>query len=115
MARRSSSAEQALNAIHLLIGLNILVHMFRDDLKSQLSLNKTYRIFDGNIQSMVVSMFYHMEPAHLAINMLALYQYGNELFVNSSSKRWRSFLMVLFAYLGELLCAHYSRGALDCQ
>jgi membrane associated rhomboid family serine protease len=99
---RSNSAQDALNAINILIGLNILAHMFRDDLSSQLKLNKeSYRIFDGNIQSMMVSMFYHMEPAQLAINMLALYQYGNELFVNSSSKKWRSLSMVMFAYLGE--------------
>lgn len=99
--RTTDSVEQAQNALHLLIGLNILVYMFRDDLASQLSLSKTYRIFDGNIQSMVVSMFYHMEPPHLMINMLALYQYGNALFVHSSSRRWRSFYMILFAYIGE--------------
>jgi hypothetical protein len=102
---RSNSAQDALNAINILIGLNVLAHMFRDDLSSQLKLNKeSYRIFDGNIQSMFVSMFYHMEPAHLAINMLALYQYANELFVNSSSKKWRSLSMVIFAYLGESTC-----------
>ncbi|KAL3803185.1 hypothetical protein HJC23_003460 [Cyclotella cryptica] len=99
MTRRSSSSEHALGALHLLIILNILVHLFRNDLKSQLSLTNTYRIFDGNIQSMLLSMFYHLEPTHLMMNMLALYRFGNELFVNSSSRKWRSFAVVFLSYI----------------
>ena len=98
MTRNSSNV--ALTAIQLLISLNILVYIFRNDLKYQLNLNKTYRISDGGIQSMILSMFYHIEPAHLALNVLALYRYGNELFVSSTSKRWRSFSIVIFSYLG---------------
>ena len=101
MTRRSSSSDHALGALHLLIIINILVHLFRNDLTSQLSLTKTYRIFDGNLQSMLLSMFYHLEPTHLVLNMMALYRFGNELFVNSSSRRWRSFWTVILSYIGK--------------
>ena len=98
MARSNwSSSELALNAIQIFIGLNVLAHMFRDDLDYRLNLSKRHRIFDGY----VIPLFYHVDPGHLAINMLALHQYGNEIFVRSTSKRWRSHYMVVFSYLGK--------------
>ena len=48
---------------------------------------------------MLLSIFYHIEPPHLLVNMLALHRYGSELFVNTSSKRYQSFFMVVLSYM----------------
>lgn len=95
----TTSGKQALNAIYLLIGINILVYTYRNDFLPHLNINRTYRILDGNLQSMLLSIFYHVDPTHLTMNMLCIYQTGFELYVNSSSKRWRSFSMPIISYL----------------
>ncbi|KAL7464188.1 hypothetical protein ACHAXS_004524 [Conticribra weissflogii] len=96
MNRRS---EEANNALTFLILINLFVFIFRNDFHRHLNIGRTYRIYDGDISSMILSMFYHIEPGHLFVNMLALHRYGSELFVNTSSKRWRSFFIVLLSYL----------------
>ena len=40
-----------------------------------------------------------MEPTHLFMNMIALYRYGSELFVNSSSRKWQSVFVVVISYV----------------
>ena len=103
MSRRrgsSSNQQQAIQGLHLLILLNTLVHFLRNDyFHPYLNLERTYRIYDGTLYSMLLSMFYHVEPTHLVVNMLALHRYGSELFVNTSSKKWQSFGRVVLSYV----------------
>jgi membrane associated rhomboid family serine protease len=112
MSRRSnssSSSERAKSALHLLILINILIYVIRDDLRTRqyLNLHHTYRIRghedDGlstTIPSMLLSIFYHTEPSHLFMNMLALHRYGSDLFIHSSSRKlWQSVWFILISYL----------------
>eukprot|EP00579_Thalassiosira_antarctica_P002812 CAMPEP_0201875540 /NCGR_PEP_ID=MMETSP0902-20130614/7496_1 /ASSEMBLY_ACC=CAM_ASM_000551 /TAXON_ID=420261 /ORGANISM="Thalassiosira antarctica, Strain CCMP982" /LENGTH=335 /DNA_ID=CAMNT_0048402621 /DNA_START=76 /DNA_END=1084 /DNA_ORIENTATION=+ len=93
------SSERAKTALHILILVNILIFVYRDNLRPHLNLQRTYRIHDGNFRSMLLSIFYHMEPTHLFMNMIALYRYGSELFVNSSSRKWQSVFVVIISYV----------------
>lgn len=96
MRRFRSSRGDAANALYLLIMVNVLVYTFRDDLRPYMSI---YAINNGGYLSMLSSMFSHINPRHLLLNMLALHRYGSEVFVNSSSRTWRSFFTVLLSYL----------------
>ncbi|KAL9186112.1 hypothetical protein ACHAXT_005350 [Thalassiosira profunda] len=95
------TAERARTALYLLILTNVLVFAYRDELRPHLRHHRRsfYRIIDGNIRSMLLSIFYHADPTHLFFNMMALYRYGTEVFVHSSSKRWHSTLLVLSSYV----------------
>lgn len=84
--------------LHILI--NVLIYAYHDDFRPHLNLlHRTYCIIDGNVQSMLLSIFYHAEPSHLLMNMLALYRYGSELFVNTASSRWRSVNVIILSYV----------------
>jgi len=48
---------------------------------------------------MLLSAFYHVEPTHLFLNMIALYRYGSELFVKASSRKWQSVIVVVISYV----------------
>ncbi|KAL7541546.1 hypothetical protein ACHAXR_011025 [Thalassiosira sp. AJA248-18] len=93
------SSERAKTGLYILILANILIFAYRDDLRQHLNLRRTYRIHDGNLRSMLLSIFYHMEPTHLFMNMIALHRYGSELFVNSSSRRWHSVFVIIISYV----------------
>mmetsp|Transcript_32409 Transcript_32409/g.69970 ORF Transcript_32409/g.69970 Transcript_32409/m.69970 type:complete len:347 (+) Transcript_32409:413-1453(+) len=95
----SISSERAKTTLHLLILINILIFAYRDTLRPQLNLHRTYRIQDGNFKSMLLSIFYHMDPTHLFLNMIALHRYGSELFVHTSSRKWQSFHVIVISYL----------------
>ena len=99
LAMSRLTSERAKTAVYLLIFINILVYAYRDDLRPHLSLRRTYRIYDGNFQSMLLSIFYHMDPTHLFMNMVALHRYGTEIFVYTSSKRWQSVFVVIISYV----------------
>jgi membrane associated rhomboid family serine protease len=93
------SSERARTALHLHILVNVLVYTFRNDLRPYLDLRRTYRIVDGDLRSMLLSICYHVEPAHLFVNMMALHRYGSELFANSPSRLWRSAFAVASSYV----------------
>lgn len=93
------STEQAKRGLTFLILINVLIHLFQNDFREHINLNKTFRINNGDLSSMLLSIFFHMEPSHLIINMLSLHRYGSETFVHSSSKRWHSFFLVVASYL----------------
>ena len=93
------SSERTRTALHLLILVNVLVYACRDDLRPYLDLRRTYRIIDGDLRSMLLAIYYHVEPTHLFVNMLALHRYGSELFANSSSRLWRSVFAVASSYV----------------
>ena len=97
MSRRSS--ERAKTALYLLILINIFIYSYRDELQPYLSLKRSYRIHDGNLKSMLLSIFFHMDPTHLFMNMLALNRYGNELFVYTTSTRWQSTFVIIISYI----------------
>ena len=100
MSRRRSSSttmDRAKSGLTFLILINVLVHLFRTDFRHHL--HKTYRITDGNLSSMLLSIIYHMDSTHLLVNMLSLNRYGTEIFVYSSSRRWHSFLFVVLSYV----------------
>lgn len=96
---RLLSIERARTALHLLIVLNVLIYAYRDNFRPQLGLRQTYRAIDGNVRSMVLSIFYHTDPSHLFVNMMTLYRYGSELFLTTSSMRWRSMHVIVLSYL----------------
>jgi len=89
---RLSSSERANIALNVLVLVNILVFA------NSHALRRTYRIRDGGVPAMLLSIFCHVEPTHLLANMLPLYRCGTQLFVRSSSERWRSLLLVLISY-----------------
>eukprot|EP00984_Skeletonema_dohrnii_P038739 scaffold42321_cov161-Skeletonema_dohrnii-CCMP3373.AAC.1 len=93
------SMDRAKSGLTFLILINVLVHLFRNDFRHHLHLHKTYRINDGNLSSMLLSIIYHMDPTHLLVNMLSLNRYGSEVFVHSSSRRWHSFFLVVASYI----------------
>ena len=93
------STERAKSGLTFLILINVLIHIFRNDFRGQINLHKTFRINNGDLSSMLLSIFFHMEPSHLMINMLSLNRYGSEVFVHSSSKRWHSFFLVVASYI----------------
>jgi len=97
MSRRTS--ERAKTALYLLILINIFIYSYRDELQPYLSLKRSYRIHDGNLKSMLLSIFFHMDPTHLFMNMLALNRYGTELFVYTSSSRWQSTFVIIISYV----------------
>lgn len=99
MSRHLSSIEHARTALLLVILVNVLIYACRDNFRPHLNLRRTYRIIDGNVRSMLLSIFYHAEPAHLLVNMLALYRYGSELFINTTSSRWRSVHVIVLSYI----------------
>ena len=90
---------RATTALQVVIGVNVLVHLFRDDLRPYLSTRNTYSVSDGSLKAMLLSIFYHVDASHLFVNMLALYRYGSELFVNTSSKRWSGTARVVLCYV----------------
>ena len=94
-----SSIERARMALLVLILINVLIYAYRDDFRPHLNLRRTYRIIDGNVRSMLLSIFYHAEPSHLLVNMLALQRYGSELFINTTSSRWRSVYVIVLSYV----------------
>eukprot|EP00571_Detonula_confervacea_P013394 CAMPEP_0172302794 /NCGR_PEP_ID=MMETSP1058-20130122/4452_1 /TAXON_ID=83371 /ORGANISM="Detonula confervacea, Strain CCMP 353" /LENGTH=329 /DNA_ID=CAMNT_0013013409 /DNA_START=84 /DNA_END=1070 /DNA_ORIENTATION=+ len=114
MSRRRLSSERAKTALCLLIAINILIYAYRDNFRSHLHLRRTYRIHDGNFQSMLLSIFYHMEPTHLFVNMIALHRYGSELFVNSSSRKWQSVFVVILSYVACGIGAFLGIELLSC-
>lgn len=99
MSRHQQSIERARTALLLLILVNVLIYAYRDNFRPHLNLRRTYRIIDGNVRSMLLSIFYHAEPSHLLMNMLALYKYGSELFINTTSSRWRSVYIIVLSYI----------------
>ncbi|KAL3816148.1 hypothetical protein ACHAXA_001635 [Cyclostephanos tholiformis] len=99
------SSERARTALHLHILINVLVYAYRDDLRQYLGVRRTYRMIDGDLRSMLLSIVYHVDPSHLFVNMMALHRYGSELFVypsysssSSSSGLWRSSIIVAMSY-----------------
>lgn len=111
------SMDRAKSGLTFLILINVIVHLlFRhDDFRQNLHLHKTYRINGGNFSKMLLSMIYHMDSTHLLVNMLSLNRYGSEIFVQSSSRRWHSFFLVVASYaicgigafVGIELLSHY--------
>ena len=95
----SASKDRAKSGLTFLILINILVHLFRNDFRHYLNLNRTYRINNGSLPSMLLSIFYHMDPTHLLVNLLSLNRYGSEIFVHSSSRRWHSFFLAIASYI----------------
>ena len=100
----SGSSDRAKSALHFLILINIIIYAIRDDLRTRpyLNVQQTFRLRDGitNLPSMLLSMFYHTEPSHIFMNMIALHRYGSELFVHSSSRKcWQSIWIILISYL----------------
>ncbi|KAL7547037.1 hypothetical protein ACHAWF_010359 [Thalassiosira exigua] len=93
------TSERARTSIYLLIVVNVLIFAYRDDLRPHLNLRRAYRIYDGNLSGMLLSIFYHVDPTHLFMNMIALHRYGSEVFVNSSSKKWHSPFLVIASYV----------------
>ena len=98
MSRRSSE-RRAKTALYLLILINIFIYSYRVEFQPYLSLKRTYQIHDGNLKSMLLSIFFHMDPTHLFMNMLALNRYGTELFVYTSSYRWQSTFVIIISYI----------------
>ena len=93
------SKDRAKSGLTFLILLNLLVHLFRNEFRHYLNLHKTYRINNGNLPSMLLSIFYHIDPTHLLVNMLSLNRYGSEIFVQTPSRRWHSFFLVVASYM----------------
>ena len=94
------SMDRAKSGLTLLILINVIVHVFRNNFLRDLhSVHKTYRINNGNLTSMLLSIIYHVDSTHLLVNMLSLNRYGSEIFVLSSSKRWHSFFLVVASYI----------------
>jgi len=58
-----------------------------------------FTIQDGSFTSMVFSMFYHADEAHLIMNMFALLRYGSDVFINTSSSKWQSPKTIISIYL----------------
>ena len=100
MIRRSSSSG-AKSGLTFLILINVLVHLFRkNDFRNHLHVHNTYRINDGDLSSMLLSIIYHMDSTHLLVNMLSLNRYGSEVFVHTSSRRWSSsFVLLVLSYV----------------
>ena len=94
-----SAASRATTALQVIIGVNILVHLLRDDLRTYLSIRNTYSVRGGSLKAMLLSMFYHVDASHLLVNVLALYRYGSEVFVRTSSKRWSDTTRVVLCYV----------------
>jgi membrane associated rhomboid family serine protease len=110
------SSERARTALHILILINVLVyyHARRENPRPFLDQRRTYRIIDGDLRSMLLSIFYHSDPAHLLVNVLALHRYGTELFVypppSSGRIIWRSAFVVALSYA---LCGMGAFGGLE--
>ena len=96
---RLRSSERAKTALYILIIINVFIYAYRETFRPRLSVRRTYRIQDGTYRSMLLSIFYHMDPTHLFMNMMALHRYGMELFVYTSSKRWQKPVVVLVSYV----------------
>mmetsp|Transcript_906 Transcript_906/g.2113 ORF Transcript_906/g.2113 Transcript_906/m.2113 type:complete len:322 (+) Transcript_906:3142-4107(+) len=94
-----STASRATTALQVIIGVNVLVHLLRDDLRPYLSIRNTYSVGDGSLKAMLLSIVYHVDTSHLLVNMLSLYRYGSELFVSTSSKRWSDTTRVVLCYV----------------
>jgi membrane associated rhomboid family serine protease len=100
----------AKKTLWLLIAVNILVALFREESNEGLfSLYKETRfnIEDSSILSIVMSMFHHIDGSHLLSNMLGLLSYGTHVFVETSSYTWQSPITILSVYLGSGIGARY--------
>jgi hypothetical protein len=97
MSRVSSKC--ARTALHMHILVNILVYAFCDDLRLYLDLRWTYHIVDGDLLSMLLSIYYHMESMHLFMNMMDLHWYGSKLCTNVPSRLWWLVFAVMSLYV----------------
>ena len=88
--------EKARLVLGALVTANVLVYARQDVLSP---LVWSHSIYDSSLISIIASMFHHADVPHLVVNMLCLWYYGNEVFVNSSSKTWQYPLVILVIYL----------------
>jgi membrane associated rhomboid family serine protease len=101
----------------LIILVNVFVLIGRDGRSASKSNSYYYsnhdsihrfNLIDGSsILRILASMFHHVDGAHLLSNMVGLFNYGTNVFVETSSTTWQSPVTILVVYLGSGIGARY--------
>jgi membrane associated rhomboid family serine protease len=94
-------------ALYATIVANVIVFTHWEPLV----ISNVFSVDNSTLKSMMVSTFRHADLQHLASNMLFLFIYGNQVFIQSTSATWQSPLAFLLVYYGSGFGSFYGNIA----